>query len=66
MKKGDLVEALHGRLCGLWLEIVKVRPRNNIHGDLVLCETGSGRRYWLRSTNIKSVRDLTATEGTQE
>ena len=48
-----LVEVLYGKLRGRLVEIVKTqrRPRNP-HGDLCLCETGSGRRYWLRSINL--------------
>lgn len=58
MKKGDFVEALYGNLRGLWLEVVEVRYRHRAHGDLVLCETGNGLRYWLRAANVRLVGNM--------
>ena len=54
MKKGDFVETMYGALHGLMLEVIEIKRRyHSVHGALVLCETGGGRRYWLRSSNIK-------------
>ena len=49
---------LYGALKGRMLEVVRVERRpDNAQGDLMLCETVFGRRYWLRKMNVRVESD---------